>query len=206
MDLKLDDWIDYCESKKDFDKSHFYSFFLRNDNKKGFSDYEYQKIFKYFTNKDELIRRLKEYFSKENYINQIDDLKDFLILSTRKDIEEKKQVLDDDELLKILDKKIYFLEDFNEFSEYQLDEWNGEYISLLGDSFRKTRSNEEYALFEAYYGLTNNIQLVWYLGSPLLGIELNFDYYFDIWKVGGDYAVTEDCIYVSTSSSINSSI
>lgn len=198
MSLELNDWIDYCEEKKDFDKSHFYTLFLQEDNSKGFSSYEYQKIFKYFSEKDELINRLTQYFSHENYKSQIDDLKTFLILSTRKDIEEKKQALDDDELLNILSRNIYFVEDFNEFCDYQLDEWNGEYISLLGDSFRRTRSNEEYALFEAYYGLTSNIQLVWYLGSPLLDTKINFDHYFDIWKVGGDYAVTENGIYVST--------
>jgi len=39
--------------------------------------------------------------------------------------------------------------------------------------------------------------MVWYLGSPLLKTKIDFDNYYNIWKLGGEYVITEDVILVS---------
>lgn len=199
MSLDLNDWIDYNNGIKDFDKSHFYTLFMDNNNGKTIVDEELQIVFQNMPNSIKLAERLKEYYAVRRQNNVI-NTEEFLKETVREDIEQKKIAINDKELLSILNKKIEFVKDYNKVEEAQLEEWHSEFIMLISDytiDLRISKDKRIYALFEAFYGLTHNYQLVWYLGSPLLNTEINFDNYLDIWSVGGEYAVTENGIIVS---------
>lgn len=199
MSLELNDWVEYSRGHKDFDKKHFYTLLMDNDNGKAISDEEYLTVFEHFPNYTDLITRLKRYYSASRPI-EIDNLEQFLIQKVKKDIEQKCRAIDDKELLSILNKDIKFIEDFNKVDAAQLGDWHGEFMALLVDYILDNRYSKDrrvYALFESFYGLTHNYHLVWYLGSPLIDVNINFDYYFDIWTTGGEYAITENGVIVS---------
>lgn len=118
-----------------------------------------------------------------------------------KDAKEKSVLFIENEIEVLLNKPVKYVEDTEIILNAKLKKWqHEEYIDVIDDYvFDCLLSNEIkfHALFEAFYGLTNNFQLVWYLGSPLIHTDVNFDNYFDILKVGGEYAVTENGIIFS---------
>jgi len=70
----------------------------------------------------------------------------------------------------------------------------------IGDSVRGSRiseSDQVYALFEALYGLAADYYLAWYIGSSLFELDVDFDPYFEFWRMGGRCALTESEFLVS---------
>lgn len=190
MDKLFQDWINLCEGKKSFDKSHFFSLFQADDNGDFFSEEELRKILDYFDEKDELFLRLNNYFNNQK--EETEDIKDFLIHKMESDLLEKRKLITDAELLTIIDQPIEFVDGISFVFNAQQSSWmHHEIISEIEYSMlaaKTLKTPEVYALFEAFYGLSQNYNLVWYLGKPLLDIDINVDNYFDIWKMGGEYA------------------
>ncbi len=127
MSLELTDWIDHHEGRKEFDKSHFYTL-LMEQSADSISENEYERFFQFFTGKELLKQNLKSYFKKIDYREKISDLKSFLLMATKEDINEKKQLISDDELLEILNKEIIYVDDFSQVSKAQLGEWHAEFM------------------------------------------------------------------------------
>ncbi|WP_010183029.1 hypothetical protein [Aquimarina agarilytica] len=201
MSLELQDWISYCKGEKDFDKSHFYTLLMNNDDGKEVSLEEISNVFNSFPNAVLLAERLATYYSKESFLDKIDHIKDFLVEKTINDITSKRLLFKGDDLEEYLKNKVYYVDKIDDVLNAKMSFWqNEEYIDVIEDHLFDNRlitTPKIETLFEAYFGLARNYQLVWYLGSPLINTGINFDYYFDIWKVGGDYAITEDAIIVS---------
>ena len=199
MSLELNDWVSYCKGNKYFDKSHFYTLLMSDDDQQGISEHDYRTIFEYFDHSNELITRLRDYHSAASQ-NINEKTKEYLIEKVGNDLVQKSTAIDDMEILSILKNEIKFIDDFNSVETAQLGEWHGEFTSLIMDYILDEEGPKDAktsSLFEAYYGLTHNYHLVWYLGSPLLNISIDFDYYFDIWKASGDYAITESGVITS---------
>ena len=197
MNLLLRDWKLNYDGKEEFDKSHFHTRLMKEGDE-AFTEKEYQLIFNSFPHADELILRLKKYYSEEH--QEIISGKDELISTVAKDLKEKSVAIDDDEIASVLALPLKFADKISEVERAQLNEWHADYISILNDYILDVRYSDGpkvSALFEAYYGLTHNYQLVWYLGRPLIETNINFDYYFDIWRCGGEYAVTAEGVIIS---------
>lgn len=197
----IKDWIAFCEGQRDFDKSHFHTLFMKMEHEKQITEKEYDKIFRYFSNSDELIARIKNYHDS-TYHKESNDIKSYLIEKVNSDIKEKRKILSetDSGVLQYIDNEIHYLEN-EDLLNLKMKNWQHEEFI---DEIESNLINDEFfidkkliALFEAYYGLTRNFQLVWYLGAPLLNSPINLDYYYDIWKIGGDYVVTENGVIVS---------
>lgn len=202
----LSDWMSFCEKKKNFDKSHFYTLFHYR-----WQPSELKIIFKYFADYKVLEEKIMRYLNSDRY-NAIQKGNNFktipidenkLVTLIKSDLSEKKKVCQkfkDFELVDIIEHaKIEFVsvEDFTSLLETDIPD--GWIIELLNDYFIENRiSNEDsiYALFEAYYGLTANYQLVWFLGSPLINVEYNFNSYIELWENGLDYLVGHNHVFV----------
>lgn len=201
MDKQLIEWINFCEGKVDFDISHFYTLFFEGDADNGYrSDVELDAIFKYFRNSEDLKLRLRN-TTQTIDLEEPDDMATFLIDSTFKDVQEKKKFIDDEELLKFLAKPVNYIDDIESVRKSQITDWQyEEYMALVGDTISELKYSTEkkvYALFEAFYGLTTDYNMVWYLGRPLLKTTVNLDHYFDLWRFGGRYCISSDGILVS---------
>ncbi len=201
MNLQLEDWKAFCEGEKDFDKSHFHTLLMKNEYHEDISKEEYNNVFKYFPNSTELIIRLQNYYSNKNYLHEIIDVKEYLLSNTMADINEKSILFYESDIKEFLKGDINYVDDIKEVSEAKLKGClNEEYIDIIDDHIFDSlyvKNSRVNALLEAFFGLTRNYQLVWYLASPLIDSEINFDHYFNIWKVGGEYAITEKGIIVS---------
>lgn len=198
MNLNTKDWVDFCKGRKYFDKSHFLTLLMKINYSKPIDDEDYNNLFCFFPNESsELKKRLSSYFEEKPKINSKED---YLISNTKKDLAEKLLVIEDDYNKTNLAQEVKYHDDYGFIEENLNEEDHGQFFSELFDFMvtqKKSKDKKIYALFEAYYGLTNNYQMVWYLGAPLLKSKINFDYYYNIWKVGGEYVITDKGIYVS---------
>ena len=213
----LTDWRRLCDREKDFDKSHFFALFTPDLTRDQLED-----IFRCFPNSNELVRRMlavkaageienRPYlFPKLENRGSVDELIDLV----SKDLAQRRQLcalLGETSLIdnidranlvytqdeKIIDKAIrskdspdVFL--FEVIGDYLDDTW------LLSD-------NRADALFEAFYGLAADYYLAWYLGSPLMNVDVDFSTYFQLWRHGGAYILLEDTVLVRHVSKITPS-
>ncbi len=189
----LKDWCNYCEDKKDFDKSHFYTLFWDDSEKEKLTPNDLNIIFSYFNEKEKLIEIMNNYLflSENNKITEDNEI--FLI---KNDIKEKiklSKVLDFISSYKIsvsdLEKveesrnELEFLNFYDEISDIVLDNW-------------KIEDKKTNALYEALYGLTYDYELVWYLFSPLLNLNITFENYYLLKKIGITYSIfNKEIIY-----------
>lgn len=68
-------------------------------------------------------------------------------------------------------------------------------------SSRPGKDPKVFALSEALYGLAADYYLSWYISEPILGLTcISFKPYFELWKSGVSYYLTERFVYVSAPS------
>lgn len=70
--INIKDQIAFCEGEKEFDKSHFYTLFMKTDYEGHVTEREYDQIFRYVPNSAELISRIKNYYY--NYLIEVNDI------------------------------------------------------------------------------------------------------------------------------------
>jgi len=195
MEIKelFENWKRFCKSLATDDKSKYYTLFHEN-----YTFNEIEEIFSTFPFKEELIRRYYAIVKpKEMTPNNV------ILKYVKNDMYEKLKFFmkhSDVELKEILKKNNYVFTSKEEI-KHLLKEDIPQYwiIDIIGDHLFANRilsDQKTLALFEAFYGLVNNFQLVWYLGKPFYKTEYNPDYYFDIWKSGADYLIDRDVIYI----------
>ena len=200
MENILTDWCDFCEEKKDFDKSHFLTLFHADIDKNYLNT-----VLQYFPNKDDIIQRVLAVREAKSYRAEcfkVDE--NFALELASKDINEKRKAcayLSEHELTALIDTvQLRFTSDPSSFEKARHDDWNREYKAQVGYYFDESwmeETDKYYAIFEAFYGMTNSYELQWYLGKPLMRTFVDPDNYFELWKVGGDYAFTETEILVA---------
>ena len=201
MSNLITDWQAFCEGRKAFDKSHFYTLFMDN-----LSDNDLDIIFSYLPNTAGLISRLKNALDKKRYIKlNLENRKKRLIELVYLDLQQKKTLLQEagqDEIVSIIENaKYHFIENTDSALEYKINnDIHFELFDTVAFDISQNRiSNEDkiYAIFEAFYGLVEMYEVVWYLGAPLVNTSINFDYYFELWAMGGDYALTKEGVIVT---------
>lgn len=187
----ISDWCQFCEGKKEVDKSYFYTLFWEDINRDDLNE-----IFKYFPYSDKLFEIMSDYlFSNGSIINQTNNE---LIKLVQKDILEKISLTDN--LKHIRDYPIEYIENYN-FVKDKIDsdeyyEYYDEIADIVADNWL-LEDKKCFALYEAFYGLTKNYEIVWYLFSPLINTSINYKYYFDIITYRGIYTIYNKKILVS---------
>ena len=163
-------------------------------------------IFSFFLESDELIMRTSSVLSvldssrQKTFVGQ-----EKLIELALSDLSRKREVCElvgDNELCTIIDKaEVRFAQESSNIAEINQTDCPGVWLSeLVGDHARDSidyTSSAVVAIFEAYYGLLCDYDMAWYLGQPLITSNNDFSTYFQLWKCGGDYALTEHEVVVS---------
>lgn len=206
MNMILRDWHDFCSGKKDLDKSCFLGLFKVNLSYK-----ELENVFSYFDQQSELLWRLESVLKQGTlqdrlYLHPMEKNRknpEYLMDSAMKDLREYRKVydIDDDVLIySINNAKAVFSNNPRELYGLKNDGLQVKLVfEFLGDCVSDNYvSNDKkiYAIAEALYGLAANYRLCWYIMSPLINIDFDFSYYFELWKGGGDYVLTKDKIIV----------
>lgn len=191
------DWCQFCEGKNSFDKSHFYTLFWED-----ISQNDLKEIFKYFPNPDRLFLFTNEYlFGKTRRVSE-SVINKMLIELALGDLNEKKNLIDSNSNLSSMlnDIKVEFINDnlFVETSRNNIP--YVDFFDAISDKLMDSwiiEDKKTFALYEAFYGLTKNYEMVWYLFKPLLSIDINLEYYFQFTSLGGIYSFIENKLIVS---------
>lgn len=188
----IEDWLKLCNGKENYNPSYFYTLF-HND----FSLNELNKIFNCFEEKEDLLKKYLDYKQPKNHIND-SQLLELIQLDLRK----KKDfcvIKGDSELVdSMTDLNYSFVknEEFRKLRNADLPQvW---LMELIGDNQRYSYSGsiKKDSLLEAFYGLTSNNNLVWYLAESILKSEFDPKPYFEIWKNSGDYILGNNNVYI----------
>lgn len=200
MSSLLDDWCAFCEGQTYVDKSHFLALFKIHT-----SLPEITKATHYFPHAESLALRISE-------VIQVGTLKDRLYLfpttdSTDFELMRKGKAwlqdqanfcksLGDSELYEICSHAKLVYGDKDDFKSFdKLDTPSSWILELVGDQVRDSRllkTEQEYALFEALYGVAADYYLAWYMGQPLITLGFDFRSYFEFWRAGGVGYLSED--------------
>ena len=207
IDNKFQDWANFCEGKADFDDCDALTLFHEEIDAQ-----ELNAALSYFPNSGQIAQRI--HAVKAVYpVNRTTWIVDpeMALQIALDDLSERRKAVErwqNDELLSVIEKaKPRFVSDERIFKEAWFNGWNGDLIGTVGDYADECwldYTKQYYALFEAFYGLTTMFGIEWYLGQPLMNTDLNFGRYFDLWKVGGEYALTDDELVVFQKSPNNS--
>jgi hypothetical protein len=196
MNELLRDWKDFCEGRKRFDKCHFYTLFWEEIGPDGIAD-----IFQYFPHSTELADRTKEYlFGKRERISE-STLKDFLVGLVVRDLDQKKAVIgENSNLIGLLERlEIEFIQDSEKVIELKARSPYVDFYDAINDKLSDwiVEDGKAFALYEAFYGLTKNYEMVWHLFGPLFRVRLDSEAYYRLSIHGGVYSFSNDKILVS---------
>ena len=207
----INDWELFLKGDSNIDESRFLTLFhyqLQEEN--------VEAIFSHIPNGNELAINYKSLFSpyspSDRFFNsmpvvenKIDESEALSIV--KRIIQDKNKIvaiLGDDELKSILSKveNNFKVVDQSEFTSFKIDDDNPDIwlTELIGSHLNRSKSYSEpfyYGLKEAFYGLTTDLQLVWYLLSPLYKSDYDPKLYFQLWKGGWDYHITENEVLLS---------
>ena len=199
MDSIFQDWVNFCEGRADFDKGDFLTLFHED-----IDEQDLNAALSYFPNSGQIAQRI--HAVKAVYpVNRTTWIVDpeMALQIALDDLSERRKAVERwqyDKLLSVIEKaKPRFVSDERIFKEARFNGWNGDLVCTVGDYADECwldHTRQYYALFEAFYGMTSTYQIQWYLGQPLMKTDVNFGRYFDLWKAGGDYALTEDELIV----------
>ena len=200
IDDLLQDWCDFCEGRKDFDKSHFYTLFMEEEDPKYF-----KLALQYFENSDDLLKRMAKivcFGDPDNLKPKISSRQDALEFALL-DLEERSKIAekyDEPDLVEELSKLTpRFCENFDEVFQAGFSDLQSWQLEVIGDWFLDHLVQTEpkvFALLEAFYGFRTSLEIKWFLGAPLTNGALNLDNYAELWKAGADYAVKDGEILV----------
>lgn len=197
MNEIINDWINFCEGREKFDKSHFYTLFWE-----GITQTDLEHIFKYFPHSIALINQTRDYlFGKKEEILE-SAIKDVLINLVIKDLNQKKSVINENsDLVDLLERlEIEFTHDYNKVIQLKNSSPYIDFFDSLNDKLSDNwiiEDKKAFALYEAFYGLTKNYEMVWYLFNPLFKIEINCEFYYKLSTLGGVYSFSNDKVLVS---------
>lgn len=214
---EIRDWKDYCEGRKDFDIYHFSNLFA-DVLHEPLSQQDVDALHTIFGYIPDASRAMQKMIRLSG--SAPDRTDDEIAALVQADISEKRKVvakvindlsrLGDDfnsllasakELhLALGNPQIRFCDDADTFNEARegAHQSTYEYCTASLFSGRKGVDNKVQAMQEAFYGIASDTALQESLSSNLrpVGIDINFDNYFELYLIGVEYAVLTSSILV----------
>lgn len=193
MRTLLSDWCAFCEGLAVFDKSHFLGLLKEHG-----TDVELRKIFSYFSSSVELHERALKVISSGGLDGSLYLFPRFS--ATKEEVvrlggewlrgqEEVCRRIGDVEIEGICRRaEVDFVAGNDLDSVLRKDIPQYWLFDGVVDSLRVSKlsdSDQVYALLEALYGLAADYYLAWYIGSSLFELDVDFDSYFQFWRMGG---------------------
>jgi hypothetical protein len=217
---QIQKWLEYCEGSLECDNADFIGLLINK-----WSDVDLRHIFQYFPKKEEVIANLTNVYAntrddasvylrpkKENAAapDELNLLCEAFLASQRKyllkqDIDEQtKRWLDQKKLVYVSTEYLtasirpknnirsYIIERESDLLQYR-QESGLRVVTSDSIEYRATSGIEE-----ALYGLDADYYLAWFVLMPVLETEIDYKLYFDFWRKGGKYAITERELLVSS--------
>lgn len=207
----INDWTLFKKGVANFDESRFLTLLHCK-----LSDYELRDVFSNLPEGENLMNNyisLFEPFYKKEYNffpvseNRIGQIEAVSLVNTsfnaKKKIITKVKDLELIELFEKIDFKFRIVDtlEFNNVLYSDIDDLPETWVNeIVGDYLSLKKKYEEpffYGLKEAFYGLTSDLQMVWYLMSSLFDSDYDSKTYFMIWKGGWDYLITKNEVLIT---------
>jgi len=199
----IKEWDEFCCKRGSFDFCHFSSMFLDN-----LSDEFLVSVFQYFPERDELLKRmqaLRDIFYLEGSEPIAKTTVEELVQLSKFDIYERKKackLLGDNTLPSaVRNARVLYVDDYTKVRAAKNGEVHRNLVETV-DSFYIGNiadfSDKKSALYNAFFTLTNSLELQWYLAKPFFRSAINPDYYFDLRSKGGDYALIDGLLLVTS--------
>ncbi len=195
----IEQWLNFCSGDKAIDKGDFYTIFFED-----ITDEELNKILSPFEFSSDLKDRILSVKQRKTLSLPIEKRSEHVLKYINDDVNVKKNICTnncDGELNDILrNTKITFVDEV-EFDQVKNSEgaWpNEEVMDIIGDFLRDEivdYSEKVSVLTEAFYGLTTDYNLVWYLMTPFYGESFKNSSYFKLWCFGVEYVITDTGVY-----------
>jgi hypothetical protein len=193
----LNDWIDFCEDRKRFDRRHFARMFMglyvEPLSDKDIADL--RTVFRYVPNSSRVLEKMIRMDGRAEYKTD-----DQIVELVRRDLREKRKLIDSQKVVDVIDSgAIALTADEHRFDEARSSDANGQFLHCLAQFFMRTLAHREeriQMLSNAFYGLASNLQLQDALTADLLALDVCFDNYFELYLIGVDYAAAEDEVVV----------
>lgn len=205
MNSLLSEWCAFCEGEVLFDKAYFLGLLKLHSGAE-----ELKRIFSYFPFSEELVFRAGRVLAAGEMENSLYLLpkcraeKSQLIQLGGEWLKEQERVcsvLGNFEIFEIChNAQVLFVDAQCMQGAFQKDIPHCWLFDEVGDAIRESRvseSDQEYALFEALYGLAADYYLAWYIGQPLFKFDIDLTPYFKFWRAGGRCALTESGFLVA---------
>lgn len=190
----VNDWGSFCEGKKSFEDSYFYTLFMDE-----LSNDEIEYIYKYFPNSERLVNRMRQYLFDESLAVNENEKKQVLGRLIELDFEDRKPIL---ELLPSFSNfnsspRFVYTEDVEYVSNLVLEDvWIQDFQDFLRDQII-IDDDKVWELKSALYGLTYDFDYQLFLFQPLLNTNYTMENIFKFKKLGGVYAITDNEIVYS---------
>jgi len=199
----LEDWCAYCRGDIFFDKSHFLGL-LKSHN----TDAELAVIFSYLPHSGALLEMSRKVLSNGDlsaYLlpKVVADKQSLLKIGRRwlSEMERLSTILGDGEIAAICrNASIELVDDDGLRDALSKDNPNVWFFDLVSDSVLENLVSDSeiiYAILEAFYGLSADYYIAWYMASPLIDLDIDLSVYFELWSNGGRCVLVEDAMYIN---------
>ena len=195
----LDDWIHFCEGKKEFDdlafesllsEMYYDSFFTKEDKE------ALKTIFQYFPESTSVVDKLLKLDS--GAAKKTDEQ---LIELVKVDLSERIKVIHQPSQQKAkcpspdsCEYSIIGPEDHHAYRQIKFSDCYEQATSLLKRYFSdqlQTRDRKTRMICDAFFGIADNQYLQWSLTADLLKLDVDLGNYIDVYLAGADYAFNE---------------
>jgi len=175
-------------------------------------DFLFHEVFKYFQNSHEIVQRAQKVaslFSAEKKGIKVSVDEGALVKIAHKSICELAKFCKHEGYLEYLAivkniKPVFIEHDNAKLLQLRKNELFGGILEVILEAIMydsKTFSSGYSSIESAIFNFTKNSTfLTWYIGSPLIFLDIDFDDYFRLRQLGYDYAITEKNIFIMPSS------
>jgi len=197
-DTTLEDWHAMCKGEAEFDSSHFFTLFMDR------SIEEVKDALAYFPEGEEMAKKVMHRLGLlRREVDNAERTPPWLVEQTKQYVGKVIELFEQhgEAVLasKLRDVEVEYHPDGNYVSQhYRGAEFDGDVFEALSEIVRSNHGADDryYCLKEAFYGITNDTQMTWYLASPFITVDPGSEYYYKVARIGGVIAFVPGKCYV----------
>jgi hypothetical protein len=197
---ELKDWRDFCEGRKPYTpmmlSNMFMGMFAEPLSERDKNDL--RTVFSYVPNSSRTLGKLLRIGEAHAEDKSDQEITNLVI----RDLKEMRRIIDNPQILAAIELGVSeIVTDESRFLQVFRAPLNVQFIDALNDYDAKISADQDAkinVLTNAFYGIACNLHLQSALAADLVGSDVSFDNYFELYLVGADYALETNGALVFT--------
>jgi hypothetical protein len=193
---QIQGWLDYCQGKLD-EPPYIGNIFMEMFSER-LSEHNKEDLNRFFSvvpNSERVLQRML--LLDENMSSKTNDQISVIV---RDDLNEMKKIIRSPSIMTaMMEFPIAFTIDDDFYDKARNSKTYSQYYYELANYFSPIVGGADpikKIVCQAFYGVAFNVNLENALTVDLLHLDLNFDYYYELYKIGVDYVLSDDAIVV----------